>query len=340
MKKHIKTGLLLCLCATFSNPIFSQTKKTPSKDVKKEVKETANFHVETNDGNDYIGTKISEDKDVVKMNTTKLGDITIKKSDIKKMEDIAADRVKEGEYLFENPNSTRYLFAPSAYALKKGEGYYQNTLVAFNQVSFGFTDKFTVGLGTMPLFLFNKDAANASPFWITPKYTFGSQDKKANFAVGGIYMFFPFIDKKATGGSVGSFGILYGAGTFGNRDKNVSVGLGWGFARSSAVLNSSTNGQKTIFGKRPTLNISGMYRFAKRSYFVSENWFLTVDLTTIAAFSGAYRFTGKNISVDLGVITARAIGLKSSSTNRDLGVPFIPWAGIVIPFTIKSYSAD
>ena len=331
MKKHIKTALFLCLCATLSNPIFSQIKKTPPKEAKKEVKETANFHVETNDGNDYIGTKISEDKDVVKMNTAKLGDITIKKSDIKKMEDIAADRVKEGEYLFENPNSTRYLFAPSAYALKKGEGYYQNTWVFFNQVSFGFTDKFTVGLGTMPLFLIDRDAASLSPFWITPKYTFGSQEKKTNFAIGGIYFFFPFLDRKALGGATLSTGILYGTGTFGDRDKNISVGLGWGFARASGLTTGTGNNTtNTVFGKRPTLNVSGMYRFSKRSYFVSENWFISTGDEAVAALSAAYRYAGKNVSIDLGLITA--------PNSFDSSPTVIPWLGVVLPFTIKGYA--
>lgn len=330
MKKHIKTALLLCLCATLSNPIFSQTKKVPVKVTKNKATETANFHVETNDGNDYIGTKISEDKDVVKMNTAKLGDITIKKSDIKKMEDIAADRVKEGDFLFDNPNSTRYLFAPSAYALKKGEGYYQNTWVFFNQVSFGFTDKFTLGLGTMPLFLFNKDAAKFSPFWITPKYTFGSQEKKINFAVGGIYFFFPFLDKKALGSTL-STGILYGTGTFGNRDKNISVGLGWGFARASGLTTGTgTNGTNTVFGKRPTLNISGMYRFSKRSYVVSENWFVSTGGDATAIFSAAYRYAGKNVSIDLGLLT--------TGSSVDTGLPFIPWLGVVLPFNVKGYA--
>lgn len=63
------------------------------------------------------------------------------------------------------------------------------------------------------------------PLWLTPKDSFGKQDSKLNFAVGSI-AFFPF----AGSDGAGTAGIVYGLGTYGSRDSNISVGLGWGFA--------------------------------------------------------------------------------------------------------------
>lgn len=326
MKKGIKIMLMFCLCATFFSPIVAQTTKQP-KSESKSASSTI-FHVETNDGNDYDGQKISEDENIVKLNTSKLGEITIRKSDIKKIEIINDNRFLDGEYLFENPNSTRYLFAPSAYALKEGEGYYQNSSVIFNQVSMGFTDKLTIGVGTVPTFLFVKDGLEFTPFWITPKYSFGSQEKNINFAIGGIYMTFPFIDKN-TFFNPGGFGILYGTGTVGNKDNNLSVGLGWGFNHKFGQLDQSE--KRAQFGKTPTLNVSGMYRFSKRGYIVSENWLVSAGKESLAIVSAAYRFAGKNISVDLGAV--------SFVTGDFTEQPLVgPWLGVVIPFTTKDYA--
>lgn len=276
----------------------------------------ASIHIETNDGNDFVGKIISEDSKTIKVSTDKLGEITINKSDIKKREDLSQDQIIGNEFWFANANSTRYLFAPNAYALKKGEGYYQNTWVFMNQVSYGFTDKFTVGLGTVPLFLFGNSIARATPFWITPKYTFGNQQANKNAAAGVFYFFFPFAG--ADEGPV-SAGIVYGTGTIGNRNSNLSFGLGYGFGRSR--LGGATT---TAFAKYPTLNLSGMYRFSKSSYFVSENWLVTTGDFSAGLLSAAYRYCGKSFSIDIGLV-----GLASEDYT---GVA-APWLGVLIPFS-------
>ena len=288
-------------------------KDQTEKSVKKEL-----THIETIDGNDFIGKITSEDEQVVKMSTEKFGEISISKADIKRRELVGKEQLVDNNYWFANSNSTRYLFAPNAYALKKGEGYYQNTWVFMNQVSYGFTDKFTVGMGTIPLFLFGSGIARATPFWITPKYTFGGQQANKNVAAGVFYFFFPFAG--ADEGTL-SAGIAYGSGTIGNRNSNLSFGLGYGFARSRFGGVS-----ETVFAKYPTLNLSGMYRLSKSGYLVSENWFVSSGEFNVGLFSGAYRYCGKNFSIDLGLV-----GIAS----EDYIGPIAPWLGILIPFSRK-----
>lgn len=283
-----------------------------------ELNATNNIHVETNDGNDYIGQLISKDSMSIRMKTKTLGEITIQKSNIRNIEILQENQVKDGDFWFPNPNSTRYLFAPNAFNLKKGEGYYQNTWVFLNQASYGFTDNFTCGLGIVPTFLFGTEAARFAPMWVTPKFTFGKEQKRFNFSAGAIAFFLPFAQSDARG----SVGILYGTGTYGNRDNNISAGLGWGFSRF--------DGQGSI-GKRPTLNISGMYRFGKRSYFVSENWLVSFGdddfVGRIGAFSAAYRFAAKNVSIDIGMFT-----FVTPELDGYLGYP---WLGVTLPFGKK-----
>ncbi|MFZ4543969.1 MAG: hypothetical protein ACOYOA_07965 [Saprospiraceae bacterium] len=313
MSRYIRIPITFCILLFLSSSLFAQEKPDKKENISDKV------HIETTDGNDFVGKIIFEDTNIIKLSTEKLGDISIKKVDISKREVYLETKKSGKDYWFPNSNSTRYLFAPNAYALKKGEGYYQNTWVFMNQVSYGFTDKFTVGLGTVPLFLFGSGIGNYTPMWITPKYTFGSQEKKNNAAVGVFYFFFPFAGISED--SPLSAGIAYGTGTIGDRNNNLSFGLGYGFGRYSE------NGQKkTSFAKRPTLNLSGMYRVGKRSYIVSENWLVTTGEFNAGVFTGAYRYSGKNVSVDIGLVAI--------ATEEYTGIAS-PWLGILIPFSKK-----
>ncbi len=308
LKFHFTLMALLVVSLTFAQ----------QKDKKADAQNKGKIHIETNDGNDYIGELISKDEKSVKIKTATLGEISIPKTSIKNIEILGQEQIKDGEFWFANPNATRYLFAPSAYNLRKGEGYYQNTWVFLNQVSYGFTDNFTCGIGVVPLFLFGKEAGQATPVWITPKFTFGKQEKAFNFSIGSITTLLPF------GGAStrGMAGVIYGLGTYGNRDNNISAGLGWGFLGG---------GGTGAIGKKPTLNVSGMYRLSKSGYFVSENWFLSlgdgglIDNTNLSLLSAAYRYAGKNVSIDLGLFTV----------IPNPGSAVLPWLGVTIPFARK-----
>ena len=73
------------------------------------------------------------------INTLLLGKMRISKTDILNITYISADEVglmtsgKSNRSGVINPQSTRYFFAPSAMQLKKGEGYYQNAWLLYNQ---------------------------------------------------------------------------------------------------------------------------------------------------------------------------------------------------------------
>lgn len=275
----------------------------------------SSIHIETNDGNDFIGTLLINDSILVRIKTEKLGELSFNKIDIKVIESIQEIQVHSGAYWYENPNAGRYLFAPSAYNLREGEGYYQNIWVFMNQVSYGFTDHFTCGLGIVPLFLFGRESAQYSPMWVTPKFLFGNGKRKFNFSVGAITFFVPFGGDETRG----TAGILYGLGTYGNRNNNLSIGLGWGFVRSQG---------DGLWGKRPTINISGMYRLSKSSYLVTENWFTTFGegdfVSNTNVISGAYRYAGKHASIDLGLFSPIA--------NENEGFFALPCLGVTLPF--------
>jgi len=81
--------------------------------------DTTLYRIETRDGNEYLGKIVSQDQRMVIFKTQQLGEITIQKIDIKSMIPVRPDRMIDGRFLFDNPQSTRYLWQPNGYGLKR-----------------------------------------------------------------------------------------------------------------------------------------------------------------------------------------------------------------------------
>lgn len=257
--------------------------------------------VQTKDGNEYLGTIISEDEVKITIRTQNLGDITLFRSDIIRISDMDTGKMVNGEFWFSNPQATRYYWLPNGYGLKKGESYYQNVWIFFNQVSTGITDNFSVGAGMVPLFLF---AGAETPVWITPKVSFPIVKDKFNLGAGALV-------GTVIGSDDGGFGILYGLSTFGSRDKNLTIGLGWAYA-GGTIANA------------PTVSLAGMIRTGPRGYFLTENYFISAGGETVGILSAGGRRIIKRISLDYGLFLPIAPGLDT--------IIAVPWLGITIPF--------
>jgi hypothetical protein len=263
--------------------------------------DTTKYQIETVDGNEYIGTILNQTQEAIRIKTDKLGEISIPQSEVKKITQLAAVQSKDGTYWLDNPQSTRYFWAPNGYNLKAGEGYYQNVWILFNQAVYGFTDHFSGGIGTVPLFLFG---GASTPAWITAKFSVPVVENKFNLGAGALMG--TVIGEENTG-----FGILYGITTFGSKDKNLNIGLGWGFAGGEMA-------------KNPTVNISGMIRTGAKGYFITENYFIgTPDEFVVLMMVGGRRII-KRTGLDFGAVIPIA---------EDMGgFVAIPWLGLTIPF--------
>lgn len=213
------------------------------------------WRVVLNDGNEYYGNILEEADTYIIMETTNLGELKIPLKQIKVKEKLGEARIKNGEVWLQNLQATRYFWAPNGYGLEKGEGYYQNVWVLFNQGSYGITDYFSVGAGLVPLFLFN---GAPTPVFIVPKFSFPIVKNKINAGVGviaGIILSSDdFVDTE------GPFGIAYGVVSGGNKDRNINVGVGMAFAEGE-LANS------------PVVSLGGMIRVSKKTYLLTENYF-------------------------------------------------------------------
>ena len=258
------------------------------------------YRVETLDGNEYIGILVSQDADNLVLKTEQLGNITLRKSNIRKMTPIEGDQMKDGVLWFDNPQATRYFWQPNGYGLKKGEGYYQNVWIFFNQFSYGITDNISIGAGIVPLFLFE---GASTPVWINPKISLPVVKDKFNVGIGSML-------GTVIGESDAGFGFVYGTSTFGNRNSNMSVGLGYGYAGGD-------------WANAPLISLSGMWRTGQRGYLLTENFYIsTVDGDVLLLSFGGRRLI-KNAGLDFGLIFP---AISESSFFA------IPWLGITIPF--------
>ena len=262
--------------------------------------DTSLYRVETRDGNEYIGKIVSQDQRILVLNTPQLGAITIQKIDIKSMVQVRPDRVLDGRFLFNNPQSTRYLWQPNGYGLKRGEAYYQNIWIFFNQVSVGVTDNFTIGAGLIPLFLF---AGASTPAWISPKFSVPVTENKFNIGAGALM-------GTVLGETESGFGLAYGTTTFGSRDKNFSVGLGYGYAAGE-------------WADTPLITFSGMIRTGERGYLLTENYLISSGDENLMLLSIGGRRIVKRVGIDFALILP---------TQTDGEVIAIPILGLTVPF--------
>lgn len=288
-----KHGLLLVLLFIFLQSVSSQ-----------EIKDTTLVRIITNDGNDYLGNVLNETENAIQINTQILGQITIQKKDIKSRETVNNEQIKDGKLWFDNPQSTRYFWSPNGYGLKKGEGYYHNIWVLWNQFAYGITDNISLGGGVIPLFLFG---GGPTPVFFTPKVSIPIKKDQFNIGAGAIVG--TILGESETG-----FGIVYGLTTFGSPNNNVSLGVGYGFAGGD-------------WAKSPMINFGGMFRLTNRGYIITENYFLHAEDVNIVLLSVGGRWIIKKAALDFG------LGIPVSS-DMDVFIA-APWLGFTIPFGKK-----
>ena len=72
----------------------------------------------------YVGSIVDRNQSEVTLLTDTGTKITVLLSNVQDIRAIPKSQIHDGDYWYPNPNDSRYLFAPSAFNLKKGEGYY------------------------------------------------------------------------------------------------------------------------------------------------------------------------------------------------------------------------
>ena len=244
--KHLFILILICgFISPSTFEVFAQDTQSTTTNNTKYVR------LILQNGGMYEGEVLEIDESSFLINTLLLGDMRITKTDIASITYISADEVgqmnmssnRTGDI---NPQATRYFFAPSAMQLKKGEGYYQNAWLIYNQVSYGISNNLTIGMSMTPV-----GTGGTVKFGLDISDNF-------HISAGGIAII-PFWDDEPVG-------IGFANMTFGNERKNISIAYGNAFSDD---------------GNEHMLNVSGMLELNYRMWLITENYFLA-DISIIS----------------------------------------------------------
>jgi len=291
MKPYI---ILLIVLFSVLTTVQSQKSALPAEP----LDSTKTYQIELNDGSEFIGTVLAQDSTKLHIETSSIPRMEIYIKTIKKMKVIENKMVFKGATAIPNPHNTRYFFAPSAYNLKKGEGYYQNTYLVLNSINYGFTDHFSMGVSLELTSTFSINGGDWAPIYLlTPKFGF-EVFKNLNMAVGALI-----------GGSAGNVSaqLGYGMFTYGNTENNISFGASAGWSEGRIMPN-------------PPMTLNAMFRLGRKTSFITENWIIP-DVGSL--FSYGVRFFGSKIAVDLGFI--------NNADIVDIMIIGIPY----VDFTVK-----
>ena len=250
------------------------------------VPDSAHIQIVTlRDGSTIFGRILAVNADTVTFQT-QAGNIQLSASAIREIKEIPAVDLREGEYWFPNPNSTRLFFAPSGQMLKKGEGYFSDYELFFPGIAYGVTDNVTIG-GGVSLF---PAAVEDQVYYVTPKIGISVADK-VHVAAGVLFA--------RTHGGTG--GIYYGVGTFGDGNASVTLGGGYGFAGGKIEA-------------KPVGMIGGELRVSRRIGIVTENYLLPVSDNNFL-YSFGLRFMGEKLTTDLALVNV--------SGSDVIGIPYV-----------------
>ncbi|HMW39551.1 MAG: hypothetical protein K1X68_00480 [Saprospiraceae bacterium] len=260
--------------------------------------------VETKDGNTYTGMLKVLQTGVLYEITTSIGVLTLREENISFIKKVEANRIHGNDYWPDNPHSSRYFFAPSGYGLRKGEGYYTNAWIFFNQLSYGFTNWLTLGAGCVPTFLFG--AREFIPYWVTPKLNFDLKNGKGAIGLGTIYLNVTGLDEGSNG-----VGLVYGSYTLGSREKQLTFGAGLGYSGGS-------------FSSTPAFSLSGLRRTSKKWALMTENYFVFNGSDGFFLMSGGARYMARRLAIDFGgfIPGGSSVG----------AIIILPWLSLNVPF--------
>jgi hypothetical protein len=265
------------------------------------------YQITLKDGSIVTGKIVSITDSEIVIQSGTIGEVRLKKENIKTMAPISSIDEKKSGIWFANPNPSRYLVGSSAIPLEKNTGYYQNTWIFFNSFAYAFTNNFSVSAG-FEIFSLLAKGDGPYAFYISPKASFKVAD---NFYAGGSILYANTLKTVDEFGGLGTFNVF---GTYGNKNNNITGSLGWGFAGGE-------------FSSKPLITLSGMTRLSKRIALVSENWLVPdagSDGGLYAIFSYGIRFLGEKTAIDLAFINNKDIA-------EGLAIGF-PWLDFVINF--------
>lgn len=244
----------------------------------------------TTDYKSYIGTIEKQNTDSISIKTYNNEVYTFSNSNIL-LNFPFMGRVKNGRLQKRDPNSSFYLFSPSAFAIDNGKLYCRDFCLFYPSLNFGLANIVSAQAG---LFWYPGMDYNNTPFVGNLKIS-AFETNIFSLAGGISYVNLPVIKKE----KIYSTGYAFVTGTFGNRYNHASISAGWGYIQREDEWQRED---------KPIVIAAGNLRILDFMSFVTENWFFPDEKFEDSLMSVALRFFGRQIAVDLGAtFTANSI---------------------------------
>jgi len=236
----------------------------------------------TTDYKSYIGSIEKEFSDSTSIKTYNGDNYTFVNSEILFTFPFTG-RVKNGRLQRKDPNSSFYLFSPSAFAIESGKLYCRDFCLFYPSLNYGLANIVSAQAG---LFWYPGMDYENTPFVGNVKLT-AFETNIFSLAAGVTYVNLPVIQKER----IYSTGFAYVTGTFGNRYNHASVSAGLGYVQKES---------EWVREDKPIIVAAGNLRLLYSVSFVTENWFFPDEKIDDSLLSVALRFFGRQIAVDLG----------------------------------------
>jgi len=222
--------------------------------------------------------------------------------------------IESGDSLIAPQYASRYFILPSAFPLKKEEVYYR-TFIVVHQLNMGISKNFELGLGTIPLFLFD---GTSSPIWLSPKISIPTRNENLrvgiNASVGRMF------GKRRRNDILGDIesniaGLFQGVLSYQEQNISVSIGVGSGYWGN--------------FRQRTTYTLSAQYRVRKRGFIMIESFYIPNSSSNIRGlnFIGGRKVWKNQIFLDFGLVIPTA----TREADSDINFIAIPWVNVAIP---------
>jgi len=226
-------------------------------------------------------------------------------SDVKEIER-SSEKPGGKRYLYDDPNYTRLLWAPTGRTLEAGSGYFADYYVFFPSLAYAATDRITLygAMSIVPGLDLDEQI-----FFFAPKLGIIQKESFA-LSTGVLVVKIPAEEDITPG-------IAYGVGTLGSKDQSLTVGLGWGWVRDEGDWETMDS---------PVVMVGGELRVSDGVKLLTENWWLpgVEDVKEHPVVSIGIRFFGRHLAVDMGFFHVVGVDME--------GFPFIPWVDFVYNF--------
>ncbi len=252
------------------------------------------------DGSSQVGMLVEESADAVSIRSAAGVTMSIPRDRIRSIVDVGSTR-----FFRLDPNVSRLLFAPTARAVPRREGYIADYWLFFPFVAYGAGAGVTLA-GGMTLI----PGVSTQLVYLAPK--FSVIDRPRGGAAVGVLAITAVGDLSDE--DFGFAGLLYAVGSLGSPTSSASLGIAFGYADGDV-------------SGRPVFMIGGEHQLSNSTKLITENWWVA-GIEDALLLSAGIRFFGEKVAVDLAFITIPEL-------IKEGGWPAVPWLGFAYNFGRK-----